>query len=721
MFRAFFRLVTGSLLGGLTACLLGVLEHWLAVRRGIDVGAMRAAGMAWPFGLLLGGAGAMAGLLLDQLPLQSIKDLWGPRTETPLRAAMRGAAPAFCLVFATVVATRLRDRAASGMALRELSILTSLEACIFVAFVWLLTHWPTKAQGGHPLRTVVGVAWAATAAVFIALIARGNTDGHGFFGIWGVLAREELDLRPLGYAVVPALIAYVASAEARPSARFMVPVLLSLVLGAFALQRAAGIGVDEASRIEEGAPYSRIAMHVLRKPFDKDRDGAASRFGGGDCNDHAPDINPMALEVPGNGIDEDCSGADLIAAAPASKTVAAAQPQYSSAKNLIFITVDTLRHDLQWTGYGKPNAPRLTEFAQKSVWFERAYAMASYTGKSLGPLMAGKYPSETPRDGGHFTSYPAVNKMVAERLKEAGLKTFGASALKYVSPGSGLTQGFDTWDLSAVPQGSMDHDGSITSDKLTDVALKQLADPSLTSARFFAWYHYMDPHRDYVAHKGAPDFAAGEKGPTKLSRAAYDGEVWFTDSQVGRLIDGIEKQPWGKDTVVIVTADHGEAFNDHGMSYHGFELWESLVRVPLLVHAPGVTAHVVKQRRSHIDLAPTMMSLLGVEAELASFSGQSLLPDLLGERGAQEEPRDTYVDMPIGPYNETRRALLSGQGAGTKLLSRGGGYELYDLENDPAEATNLAKDKQRLKPFVERFQLFRAGLHEIDVKPKGLD
>ena len=347
--------------------------------------------------------------------------------------------------------------------------------------------------------------------------------------------------------------------------------------------------------------------------------------------------------------------------------------------------------------------------------FERAYSLASYTGKSIGPMMIGKYPSETLRDGMHFNTYFASNVFLAERLKEQGYRTVGASSLWYFAPWSGLSQGFDVWDLSAKPPGGGDKDNYVTSDKVTDAAIKVLTDEKNTGGPFFAWFHYFDPHAEYLPHAGAPNFRDGDR-PQQLERAKYDGEVWFTDREIGRLFDFVETQAWSKKTAIVVTSDHGEAFGDHGISWHGRELWESLIRVPLIISVPGVPPHRVPNKRSHIDLVPTLLELTKTSYAPADMSGQSLSQDILGTKDFAE--RDVYIDMPAGQYNSMRRALLTGPGAGLKLLHFGGNqYQLFDLAEDSDELKDLAKDTDKTTPVIEAMQRLRSRLKEIDVKP----
>lgn len=383
--------------------------------------------------------------------------------------------------------------------------------------------------------------------------------------------------------------------------------------------------------------------------------------------------------------------------------------------NVLFITIDTLRHDLGYAGYPKPITPNIDALAGRSAVFERAYSTASFTPKSLGPMMIGRYASETHRDREHYTTFYGSNVFLAERAHAAGAKTFAGMCHRYFTFKSGFNQGFDTFDTSAMPSGMTDSDTRFTSEQLTNVALQMLAKPANVAgpARFFAWFHYFDPHAPYVAHKGAPDLSTKDRSASAKARAIYDEEVWFTDSHVGRLLDYVKAQPWAADTAIVLSADHGEAFGEHGHWKHGRELWEPLVRVPLIVYVPGAKPRRIATKRSHIDLSPTVVDLLGAPADRA-LRGKTLVPDVFSNAGAALEERDIYIDMPEGPFNEMRRAVITGPSPGTKLIESGGRrFELYDLGVDPNETTNIVSDQTRFRAGLERLGKLREGLEEI--------
>jgi arylsulfatase A-like enzyme len=233
--------------------------------------------------------------------------------------------------------------------------------------------------------------------------------------------------------------------------------------------------------------------------------------------------------------------------------------------------------------------------------------------------------------------------------------------------------------------------------------------------------HYFDPHAQYVGHEGAPSFADPAKAPGWQMRAAYDGEIWFTDNAIGRLLDYVNTQPWGKDTVVALTSDHGESMGEHGIAFqHGHEIWETLMRVPLLLRIPGVAPRRVSVKRSVVDLVPTLLDLMRISQPAAGeLSGVTMAADLRESAHGGDEERDVYLDMPDGPYTHMRRAIIHGTTPGLKLIHMGGQqYQLYDLEQDPDELHDLAGAKGKLGPMIDALQAKRATLVENYVKPE---
>jgi len=702
-----------------------------------------ALGVVYPIAVLVVMAGVAFWATVEPgVPKTPWEHLRALRT-LPVLARSRVAAVVPLGVFATfawvVLASNLARRAlAEGeprevgltLAVGALALLLVLAAAVLAALAptrRLLAALAERSSWVIDPALTGGAALLVASALFGVGVALGDTGGDGFgaLGIFGVLKRRELDLRPLANVIVIALAGYlfaVGASRARGAVVVALAAALAGVAPAAATAHAASALTAQpelARAIERVAPLGKIGLALARRATDRDHDGYSAAFGGGDCNDADPKVSPGAFDVPGNGVDEDCSGADTPPPPPPVKT-AAAPKRIDRRLNVLLVTIDTLRADVGFLGYPKPVTPNLDKLAARGTVFENAYSLASYTGKCIGPMLIGRYPSETYRDGSHFNSYDPKNVFVTERLHDAGVRTFGAAAHWYFRPWSGVTQGMDQWDLSALPPTMTDNDNTVTSAQISDAALKLVADPANTDKPFFMWVHYFDPHAQYVPHPEGPDFQGEARGGAAATRAAYDSEIWFTDKHVGRLLDAVAAAPWGKDTAIIVTADHGEAFGEHNMSWHGAEIWQPLVHVPLLVYVPGAPAGRVVQKRSHIDVAPTILELMQVARpeDSAEMQGVSLVRDVFASEASPPAERDVYIDMPAGPFNMTRRALVTGTSPGMKLIHLGGTqYQLFDLAKDPTEKEDLSSDKERLAPVLQAFQTARSRVQEIEVKP----
>lgn len=391
--------------------------------------------------------------------------------------------------------------------------------------------------------------------------------------------------------------------------------------------------------------------------------------------------------------------------AGATAASAATQPAAPQRTNVILITIDSLRADhMPWNGYPHAVAPTIAGFAEQAVSYTRFYSLSSYTSMTFGGFVAGRYPSEVPRSGYFFSSTPPEVETFPEVLQKSGVRTLSAHGHWYFGKDDvGLDQGFDRWDIVPGLKKSNTTDNNVTSPEHVALAIEQLGERGSAGRPFFAWYHLMDPHDMYLRHEGTPSFGRG-------AVAMYDGEVHFTDGHLKKLLDFIDRAPWAANTAVMISADHGETFGEHDMYRHGFELWQELVWVPLLIRLPGAEARRIDTPRSGIDLPMTILDLLGAKAA-AGMQGVSLVPELRGER--EPEQRVVVSDLPRTSDNDRRRAIVWGK---YKLIAHGDDeyFKLFDLEADPREQRDLAsRDKAVFDDMLERYRQVSKSIRDV--------
>jgi choline-sulfatase len=379
------------------------------------------------------------------------------------------------------------------------------------------------------------------------------------------------------------------------------------------------------------------------------------------------------------------------------------EPPHKHRFNVMLLTVDALRADLPWQGYARNNAPRLSEFASESVVYTNAYSVSSSTSKSLAALFTGRYPSALCRSGWFFAGYTEPERFLAPMLRDNEIVTIGWQVHPYLQRSKGLSDGYTVYKPIRVAQ-TRDGNPESTSPESAAVGIELLGKAENTTRQFFAWTHAMDPHEAYIKHPECPDFG-------NRDRDRYDSEVCFTDQWLGHLLDWARKQSWWDNTVVIVTSDHGEAFGEHGMAHHAFELWEPLVRVPLLIRVPGVAAKRIELRRSQIDLMPTILELMG-QPERHGLSGKSLAPEVLG-LAEPEEREPVVLDSPEDDVEQPRRAIIEGH---YKLIAFGNQrVALYDIVNDPAESKDLVEhEPQRLMQMKQALKAVSAQIPAVE-------
>jgi arylsulfatase A-like enzyme len=690
-------------------------------------------GLVAPVAVLAGAGGAVTAELFLPSGFPRLGALFARVRREPAarrrELAGRIAAGAVLGVLALIVTTRVALRVlvgsepapSSGAAMALAALGTS--ACVVLGAVGVGRLAEERLEGVEPDPVRIGLAAAGfVVAAFLMLVFSGTTSGAGgLFAVFGVFRRQELDLRAPAFALALVL----AGMLAPPVRRRSVSLVASLValLPCLALAPAATSSFDRhtALAVERHAPFGKILLAAARRASDRDHDGASALFGGGDCAEGNPKIGPGAEDIPGNGIDEDCSGADATAvAAPApppplaKESTLFVRDHLPKQPNVVLITIDATRAELGFLGYHAHEvSPHLDALAKKSTVFENAYSLASYTSKSLAPMLIGRYGSETHRGFLHFNRFTREDVFVSERLQRAGIHTVSVQGHWYFFKNYGMERGYDVIDSRATPADQpIEGDRSSNGDLLSDRIIAELERPELETKQFFMWSHYIDPHAEYVPH---PEFDFGHHG-----RELYDGELAFVDHHLGRVLDALAKRPFADRTVVIVTSDHGEAFGEHGLYRHGFEVWEELVRVPLLVYVPGVTPRRVSVRRSAIDIVPTILDIFGVAApapdQKGALPGVSLLPDVLAPPGYVPAARVVYIDMPAGPYNDSREAYIEDD---MKLITSGSrALGLFDLKADPGEKHDLLDETSKARPLVAKSKAFRKTLDEVIERPR---
>lgn len=379
--------------------------------------------------------------------------------------------------------------------------------------------------------------------------------------------------------------------------------------------------------------------------------------------------------------------------------------------SVVLVTIDTLRADhVGCYGHTRVRTPVLDVLARDGVLFENAVSQMPLTAPSHATILTSTYP----QNHGvldNVTRLPEDVPSIAEILGSKGYAT-GAIVSGYPLKAKtcGLSRGFavylDDFPADTLP-GKASRVGRRSAGPTTDAAVRWLAQHGRET--YFLWVHYFDPHEPY--DPPAPFdtmFTAGLTEPVtpaeerEYKMALYDGAISYADRELGRFLRELGRREEGTEPLVIVTADHGESF-EHGYFFdHAARLYDSLVRVPLIMSGPGLPRGLrVSAQVSLIDVAPTMLDMIGVQHDV-NLAGCSLLP-LLHSDTAAERPH-AFALTPLRGYPHLVEPLAMVRDNNLKLILglRTGSRELYSLEHDPDELWNLAPDRDSDVAALER-------------------
>ena len=400
--------------------------------------------------------------------------------------------------------------------------------------------------------------------------------------------------------------------------------------------------------------------------------------------------------------------------------------------NILLITIDTLRADhLASYGYGRVTSPVLDRLASEGVRFDRTAVQWPKTGPSFASIFTSTYS----RDNGIVRKIgipvPREYSLLAEQLSAHGFTTAAVVSNGAVASEFNFNQGFDRY----VETWKVDGDGGDPNraERVTDEALAVAG--QLDPARpFFLWVHYLDPHIPYTppsqyadrfmddelfdpTRKVSIDARKKNKQMNGIGRdqvmegrddlafyeARYDAEILYADTEIGRLLEQLETDGQLDETLIVVTSDHGESLGEHSYYFdHGRFGFQTCLRVPLLLHYPGVIKpRVDTQPLELLDLAPTLLELAGLElTDGAWMQGRSLLERLSGASPGDGDHL-AFSEAGYGTdgkwqqvvQDERYKLLLVRQEVDQQWYAgKGQRWILYDLVDDPGETRDRSKD-----------------------------
>ncbi len=362
------------------------------------------------------------------------------------------------------------------------------------------------------------------------------------------------------------------------------------------------------------------------------------------------------------------------------RTGKGAQTVFPSA-NVLLITIDTIRPD-HLSCYGSKNpTPNLDEIAGKGILFENAFTHVPLTFPSHTAILTGLFPAHHGAHQNGLDIFTRKEFLISKLFHQNGYKTAAIVSSFVLDRRFGLSDGFDTYDdqMERLPGIGSNFEVERPGNEVYDHAIRTLE--SFRGNKWFIWLHFYDPHTPY-----AP--------PSPLE--GYDGEIVFVDQQIGKLHTWLKDQKMDQNMIWMILGDHGESLGEHGEATHGFFVYNSTLKIPMMLSYPGCQANLrVQSPAAAVDVVPTLTQLTGVH-DTQTRDGESLL--------GLVQNNSRKLDI----FFESRYPQLMGwnvlQGlvhADWKLISTTRS-ELYDWKQDASESTNLYSQKEEVSAALKK-------------------